>query len=53
MAVENVIQEYRRRADALRNIKSAGRDADMDKYFNEQYAKIWDAAADLLEADSD
>lgn len=51
MSVENVISTYRARAIQLRQIRGVGYDAGMDEHFNEQYALIWDAAADILEED--
>lgn len=49
MTVERVINQYRATAKKLREAKSGGKDGQMDKYLNNTYADIWDAAADILE----
>lgn len=49
MTVERVINQYRATAKALREAKTSGKDGQMDRHFNNAYADIWDAAADILE----
>jgi hypothetical protein len=47
--LDRVIARYRANAKSLRDATPAGKDAQMDKHFNDNYANIWDAAADILE----